>query len=259
MKGIIYKYTSPSGKSYVGQTTNELKRKREHYYSSFNMKSKAYNYPFHVAIRKYGFDSFDYCVLWTIIDDNLEKIQTELDKMEIYYIGLYDTFKHGYNQTIGGKSCGRGENHPSYGTKLSEEHKKKLKASRSQKVWQFDLKGDFIMEFDSAALAQKETGADSSGIIKCCKKKHGTVKGFQWRYAGEDCGVYQKKKPSKVNLGKDNHRSKKVGQYDKNGNLIKTFDAVAEISRELNINLDALYHTVNKNKLYKNYYWKYIE
>ena len=28
MKGIIYKYTSPSGKVYIGQTTNEKKRKR---------------------------------------------------------------------------------------------------------------------------------------------------------------------------------------------------------------------------------------
>ena len=27
MTGIIYKYTSPSGKSYIGQTTNEEDRK----------------------------------------------------------------------------------------------------------------------------------------------------------------------------------------------------------------------------------------
>lgn len=28
--GIIYKYTSPSGKSYIGQTTDESKRKISH-------------------------------------------------------------------------------------------------------------------------------------------------------------------------------------------------------------------------------------
>lgn len=30
MKGIIYKYTFPDGKVYIGQTRNPEKRKREH-------------------------------------------------------------------------------------------------------------------------------------------------------------------------------------------------------------------------------------
>ena len=36
MKGIIYKHTSPSGKSYIGQTIQENRRKSQHRRSAFN-------------------------------------------------------------------------------------------------------------------------------------------------------------------------------------------------------------------------------
>ena len=55
--GIIYRYISPSGKSYVGYTTRPNHRKWQHKYNalSMNIKGKFYN-----AIRKYGWDSFKY-------------------------------------------------------------------------------------------------------------------------------------------------------------------------------------------------------
>nr|DAE19973.1 MAG TPA: hypothetical protein [CrAss-like virus sp. ctYsL76] len=54
--------------------------------------------------------------------------------MEIYYIGKYDSYYNGYNCTIGGSTPGSGSTHPSYGKKLSEEHKTKLKQSVSRVV-----------------------------------------------------------------------------------------------------------------------------
>lgn len=257
MKGVIYKYTSPTGKSYIGQTINERKRKIQHKSSATNSLDKAYNHAFHRAIRKYGFDSFTYEILWTIIDNDLEKVHNELNKMEVYYIGLYDTFKNGYNNTIGGDGCGSGECHPSYGTKLSEEHKKKLKASRTRKVWKFDLDGNFICEYESAALAAKDVNGNSSGIIKCCKRKHGKVKEYQWRYAGDMCEKYKKNSPTITYSGKESGKSKPTIQYDKDWNIIQKFDGVAVASRELNISLDCLYHVVGKKKLYKNSFWDY--
>lgn len=47
-KGIIYKYTSPSGKSYIGQTVNEVSRKYKHKLETSKSKTK-----FGSAIRKY--------------------------------------------------------------------------------------------------------------------------------------------------------------------------------------------------------------
>ena len=63
MKGIIYKYTSPSGKCYIGQTINEDRRKLQHKRAAFNENHKEYDKPFYRALRKYGWDSFEYEVV----------------------------------------------------------------------------------------------------------------------------------------------------------------------------------------------------
>lgn len=49
MKGIIYKYTSPSGKCYIGQTINEDRRKLQHKRAAFNENHKEYDKPFYRA------------------------------------------------------------------------------------------------------------------------------------------------------------------------------------------------------------------
>jgi len=47
--GIIYKYTSPSGKCYIGQTVNEISRKSKHKNETMLAKTK-----FGTALRKYA-------------------------------------------------------------------------------------------------------------------------------------------------------------------------------------------------------------
>lgn len=95
------------------------------------------------------------------------------------YIGQYNSYYEGYNCTIGGSTPGSGSTHPSYGRKLSEKHKLKLKQSVSRTVWQFDLEGNFIKEYSSAAQAERETGCGASQIIYCVINNKGTSKGFQ--------------------------------------------------------------------------------
>lgn len=182
MKGVIYKYTSPSGKSYIGQTVKENKRKAQHKRSAFNETDAAYDTPFHKAIRKYGWDSFKYEVLYTIIDSNEELVREELNKREVYYIGKYNTFEKGYNCNIGG-SGNKPENPGSNkNRKLSKEHKEKLNNSVKKKVWQFDLDGNFVAEFESCADACRAVDPEhdnASRISYCCDNRKGTVKGFQ--------------------------------------------------------------------------------
>jgi len=47
--GIIYKYTSPAGKIYIGQTIDEKKRISQHKTDSRNKLDK-----FHTALREQG-------------------------------------------------------------------------------------------------------------------------------------------------------------------------------------------------------------
>lgn len=90
MKGIIYKITNKvNGKSYIGQTRYTLEfRWRQH----IHKKDDTY---FHNAIRKYGIESFSLEILE-------ECDYSKLNEREIFYIAKYNTFKEGYNLTIGG-------------------------------------------------------------------------------------------------------------------------------------------------------------
>lgn len=92
-RGLIYRATNTvTNKSYIGQTIQTLEhRKSEHiYHSKTNLND------FYKALNEYPND-----FIWDIIEDNIN--YCKLDIHEAYYIGLYDTYNHGYNSTIGGE------------------------------------------------------------------------------------------------------------------------------------------------------------
>lgn len=90
MKGFIYKITNKvNGKSYIGQTRYTVEfRWRQH-------QHKRDNVYFHNAIHKYGIENFTVEILE-------ECDYKDLNSREIFYIAKYDTFKNGYNLTLGG-------------------------------------------------------------------------------------------------------------------------------------------------------------
>lgn len=92
----IYKITNAiNGKSYIGQSTNIHRRWQAEIASSSNVNSHSYDYPLMRALRKYGIENFRF----EIIEECNSK---ELNQKEIYWIDRFDTFFHGYNQTLGG-------------------------------------------------------------------------------------------------------------------------------------------------------------
>lgn len=213
--GIIYRYISPSGKSYVGQTTRPNHRKWQHKYNalSMNIKGKFYN-----AIRKYGWDSFKYEVLYTVYESDEEKMTNILNQQEIYYIGIYNSFENGYNETIGGNQL-RGMLHPSYGTHLSEEHTKKLKESVSKKVFQYDLDGNFIAEYNSVISAARQFNTNDGSFLGSCCTTFKLAYGYQWRFYYQD--QIEKYIPTK-------RETKKVWQYSLSGKLLKEWQSVSQ-------------------------------
>jgi group I intron endonuclease len=99
---IIYKHTSPSGKSYIGLTNDYERRCKEH----IRVKHKN---RFQSAILKYGWDNFTHEIL--AVGLSLQAA----NHFEEFYISFYGTFHpNGYNLTTGGKCA-----------KLSEESIKK--------------------------------------------------------------------------------------------------------------------------------------
>lgn len=113
----IYKFTNKiNGHSYIGQSIDIEKRKKTHLQRAYcnTLSNKEYDKAFYRAIRKYGWDNFDFEIL---------KIcpQEELNQWEIYFIEKYDTFYNGYNEDEGGNMflyIKDGEKHPRH--KLTE-------------------------------------------------------------------------------------------------------------------------------------------
>ena len=119
--GIVYCYTNKiNGKKYIGQTINPESRKSSHKSSAYNEKAPDFSTPFHRAIRKYGWENFEYEVLAKDISD--KKILSYLEK---YYISTLNTFSsNGYNLTSGGEYYKK--------TPVSDFSKKKMSLSKGE-------------------------------------------------------------------------------------------------------------------------------
>ncbi len=96
--GIIYKYTSPIGKIYIGQTTEESRRRR-----TFMNLNKSYGGDkIDRARLKYRPHNFHYEVIIRMTFNDVEEARDKLDELEEFYIRYYDSYKRGYNMTYGG-------------------------------------------------------------------------------------------------------------------------------------------------------------
>ncbi len=95
--GCIYKIRNRhSGKLYIGATTRTLvERIREHKKTYANKNSRLYDSKLYTEMRKEGFESFEYGVVQ--VCDN-----SELEKLEKYYIQKFDCINNGYNEALGG-------------------------------------------------------------------------------------------------------------------------------------------------------------
>ncbi|WP_278034973.1 NUMOD1 domain-containing DNA-binding protein [Flavobacterium nitratireducens] len=212
-KYIIYKAENvKTGEIYIGATTQSIEsRKNDHIQKS---KSGSNN-KFHIAINKYGSDSFN----WVQIDT--ATTPDELASKEIKYISENNSFENGYNSDKGGgikksiyqynldgklintfkdlKSAAQiinvkkqylsracwNNNHTLRGYLWSYEYKEPfltITDKRKKQVIQYNLNGEEITRFKSVTDASKETGISNTGIAKCCRGERKTSGGFIWNY-----------------------------------------------------------------------------
>ena len=146
--GYIYKYTSPNGKSYIGQTTTSLiKRsgKRGKLYLGCRV--------FYNAIKKYGFDNFEV----SILEECLIK---ELNEKEKHYIEELKTLvPYGYNVKDGGQNTSRKEN----------------------PIYAYNLDGTFYKKYFNQNDARKDFNINGSDLTKCLDGKVHYIKGKIWK------------------------------------------------------------------------------
>jgi hypothetical protein len=162
MIGSIYKITSPSGRVYIGCTTN-LKQRYDIY-----RREKCYTQPgLYRSLQKYSFEKH----IFEIIEECVVDI---LYDREIYWISYYDSFKNGLNCSAGGQNgFGNGEDNiskrpevrkkmsdrkneyyltndaPMKGKKHSDESKKII---REKRVKQITSNRRYVLDLDSGVF-----------------------------------------------------------------------------------------------------------
>jgi group I intron endonuclease len=149
---IVYKATNKvNGKGYVGSTTKTFtKRQHDHYKEALCYDSQ---HAFHRAIRKYGWDNFEWCVLFEGMTS--EKEMYNYEHLCNLTHCTYTKYDRGYNMTLcydnttlgykftedqRKKTIRYGDKNSNYGNKWSQ--KQKDEASKRQKIVCGHLIGD---------------------------------------------------------------------------------------------------------------------
>jgi group I intron endonuclease len=146
MNGIIYCFTFPNNKIYIGKTQREFNvRMRSHKYGSKHIKNYLYN-----AIRLYGWENIKIEILCEC------KTKDELNQKEIEFINKFDTTDpdKGYNLRSGGEG---GLHNDSTKLKISESNKANKNGMYGKVPWNKGKKltQEHIKNLSTSHIGQK--------------------------------------------------------------------------------------------------------
>jgi hypothetical protein len=264
-KYFIYKYTFPNNKVYIGQTYkgsgrygksnkyigtlvgNAMKKypnyekeileycslddvdQREKYYISLydsTNRSKGYNRDTGGNLNKKATD--DLKKELSLIHTDLQVTIIEQYDIKDNFIKEWKSIKEASNTlNIDRTSISKalhGE------TKTAGGYKWKLKETyspyNSRTISQYDLKGNFVSDWNSTLEAEEKLKIHS--IINALNGRNKTAGGFQWKYKDDNKKI-EAYKTSRIYIAKH------IYQYSLDGEFIKEWDSYLKASKELGI------------------------
>lgn len=204
----VYKITNlVNNKLYIGITSKSIDdRLKSHILTTYNKSNKDCNSIFHKAIKKYGKENF--------VIEELDRNEDweEIKKLEQFYIKKFNSFigfenSNGYNSTLGGDGV------------LGYNTKKVAKVS--------PITGEIIEIYESITKAEKE---NCRGILESCKGTGILANGFTWFYFDDIKELSMEELKNKTFK-----KCNVLLQLDSNGNILKVWKEVNEVSRVLKI------------------------
>lgn len=269
MIGIIYKYTSPTGKIYIGQTIHEQERR-----NNFLDISKRYGgKKIDMARRKYSPESFTYEVICRLEFTTAKEAKEKLDELEIFYIDKFDSYNKGYNMTFGG--------HTTTGRKLSKEqkegHSKAMKSLYANPEWKAKRMRIDRSEEHRKKLSEINRGERNSMFGKKASKEtrvkmsaaRSGVKHFMYgknmdKERKEKCRIAASRRHRERPMSDDIKEKirKSVGvpvaQYSKDGIFIKVYPSALIAGQILGIDHSGIIKVCKgKRKIAGGFQWKY--
>lgn len=207
MKGYIYKLTCIiTGKVYIGKTIDINRRMMQH-----SKVTPKYSHHLANAIKKYGIDNFKEEIIFEMEAEDRATLNTALSNAEKSYIEQYDSYRSGYNSTIGGEGTS--------GFHWLESSKKKL--SESLKKFFESAKGKAQIEHTISCIKGRE-------VSKETREKIG--RGNKGKVVSEEVRA----KIRNYQLSNASSKYVSVLQYDLDNNLLNRFNSITEASKSIN-------------------------
>lgn len=168
---IIYKITSPSGRIYIGQSSNFKRRKIEYKRNKCKAQTLLYN-----SFLKYGYNAHTFEII-----DEVDK--SLADEKEIYYIQHFNTYntKYGLNLTPGGKRPAPKKGRQHYKAKI---------------VYQWSYNGEFVKKWECIKDVEEQFGWSSTTIGMSVKSKTSCY-GYIWTFDNISPGIYRSQRVNK--------------------------------------------------------------
>lgn len=217
----IYKHTNLiNNKVYIGQTSQTPEKR----YGKNGTNYRNCRY-FYRAIECYGWNNFTHEVLVSGLTHE------EADRLEQKYIKEYksNNSKYGYNLEGGGT-------YSKINVIKKSEHEDEIMKywSYPKKIAQYDLTGNIIKVWKNTKTASEELGITFSRITDCCNGNTKRAGDFIFRHIVNNFLQYK----IETNLFI-------IGQYDLEGNFIRTWNFIKDIEYELGIKRDKICKCIN--------------
>jgi|SRR5690625_371670 len=223
----IYKLTNISnGKIYIGQSKDIANRMKLHIKDSKRINDKRGDFPLYESMRRHGHEKFKLDIIEVCEVD-------ELNEREMYYISLYNSTDKdvGYNQT----KYSYAFQDPAI---AEESHSPEIMAMHGKRIREWNLK-----QWKDPKYREMKSRASSELQKERLKNP-----------------VYLEEKTKQLKQATDKMK-RRVGQYDKEGNLIAAFEGTREAERAMELSNDTIGKVcrgVKYRKTAKGYVWKYL-
>lgn len=222
MKYIIYCTTcTENGKIYIGVHKTENPDVFDGYLGNglkLGWSIKNPHTAFQHAVKKYGYSKFKRAVLY-VFDTAEEAFQKEAEIVNFDFVKRKDN----YNTSLGGISPG----------------------CVYDKLYQYDLKGKFIREWDSVREAIEHYGCYSDRFNQCIKNKRSAFNCYWTKeyFAHLDITDYRLSAHSEIYC------------YSENGDFIKMFENVKDIMEEFKFTKASIEDACSHKRPIKGYYF----
>lgn len=165
--GIYMFRNKINNKCYIGQSINIKKRLKGHLRCFVKCIADT---TIHKAFLKYNIENFEIIILEKL--EFCDEIKIKLDELEKYYIQKYDSYKNGYNSTLGGDAG-------VLGLKMNEEQLNKMRRNgiiysknKCREIFVEDIKNNILYRFTSITRAALKLNLHRSNLSNATTGKY---------------------------------------------------------------------------------------